>query len=125
MKDMSAHAFAYVLNSSLLSPEEQEEFEKFRKDYENKNKRQISREILRIKSRVSPEVIDQHIHNLDTLAQMKGFVTDETKANIEYVKRLLSQNTRVRSAGKPYPPQPQYVSGSSLLLWFLVLVAIW
>ncbi|MCT4593570.1 MAG: hypothetical protein N4A57_04770 [Anaeromicrobium sp.] len=125
MKDLSNHAFAYVLNSSLLSPEEQEEFEKFRNEYKNKNKRQISRDILRLKSRVSQDVIDQHIQNLDALAQMQGFVTDETRSNIEYVKRLLSQNTRVRPGANSYPPQQQYVSGTSLLLWFLILAAIW
>lgn len=131
MKDMSAHAFAYVLNSSLLTTEQQEEFEKFRSEYKNRNKRQITREIMKVKSKLSQDVINKHIKNLDALAKMEGFVTDEAKANIEYIKKVLSQEARP-GRGRPNPnasaappPQQQFVGGASLLLWFLILVAIW
>ncbi|MBF8982106.1 hypothetical protein IZY60_01000 [Lutibacter sp. B2] len=127
MKNVNSNAFAYFLNQKILSPEQTVEFEKFNKKYENTSKRQIAREILKTKGTVSQAVIQQHVHNLELMAKMQGFVDEEKVSNIEYAKNLLLQETPYsnRRNIQPSSIEAQYVSGASLLLWFLILVLIW
>lgn len=127
MNMKNANSFAYFLNQKILSPEQTKEFKEFSKKYENKSKRYVAREILKTKSNVSEEVIQQHVHNLDLMAQMQGFVDEEKVANIEYAKNLLLQETPYSNNRytKRSSVEAQYVSGTSLLLWFLLLVIIW
>ena len=127
MNMKNAKTFAYFLNEKILTPKQTTEFKEFSKKYENKSKRYIAKEILKTKSSVSQEVIQQHVHNLDLMAQMQGFVNEEKVANIEYAKKLLLQETPYsnRRNIQPSSIETQYVSGTSLLLWFLILVMIW
>jgi hypothetical protein len=111
----------------LIFPADQmEQYNEFKKQYGDLPERQIYREIAKLKNQVSQEVLDQHIKNLDAVSNMEGFITEDQKGKIAHIKSLLgyknasrvkdSQNSRVET---------EYVSGTSLLLWFLILVAIW
>ena len=106
---------------------EMEKFNGLMKQYGNMPSRQIYREIARVKNDISKEVIDQHIKNLDALSAMGGFVTEEQKGKMERVKTLLKSETayQVPGSNQSSSVETEFVSGTSLLLWFLILVAIW
>lgn len=123
MDNTDSRAFAYL----LISPKQEKEFESFKAKYRNKSKRFISKEILKTKSKLSVEVIEYHVHNLNHLAKMRGFIDKERISNIEYAKELLlrKNNYSNRKNNHPSDVENQYVSPTSLLLWFLILVIIW
>jgi hypothetical protein len=111
----------------LIFPADQmEQYNEFKKQYGNMPERQIYREIGRLKNQVSQEVLDQHIKNLDAVSNMEGFITEGQKGKIAQVKSLLGYNNASRARGsQDSRVETEYVSGTSLLLWFLILVAIW
>ena len=110
----------------LIFPADQiEKYNEFKKQYENVSTRQIYREIARLKNEVSQEVLDQHIQNLDAIANMGGFINEGHKGKIEQIKSLLGYQNVSRARGSSLRVETEFVSGTSLLLWFLILVAIW
>ncbi|QEK12785.1 hypothetical protein FQB35_10845 [Crassaminicella thermophila] len=117
--------FPRMLNGFILTDEQIKQFDGFMKKYRNKPDRYIFREIAKVKNEVSEEVLQQHIKNLDLLEQMEGFVQDQNKERIKTVRKILTTNTASFNQKQQSAPATQFVSGASLLLWFLILVAIW
>lgn len=110
----------FVLNNSILSDKDMEEYKQFMKKYDKKSDRYLIREIKKVQKQVSIENKKLHVKNLETLANMDGFVNDFTKRKIRYVNKLLDLN----DASAESEVEGQFFDGSSLLLWFLLLVII-
>lgn len=120
-------AEAYALDLMILPNDKIAEFDKFMKEYGNKSDKYLFREMMRVKAEVSTEVLQKHLKNLDALSKMEGFVTDEHRRRIEMVKDVLTRETpapRQKTESKGVA-ETQFFVGSSLLLWFLALAAIW
>lgn len=119
--------FPRMVNRFILNDEQMDQFDVFMQKYGNQPERVIYREINRVKDEVSEDVLNQHINNLDALSQMEGFVTDVNRQRIANVKNILTSNKSsfYRRNRRSSYPSAQFVSGTSLLLWFLILVAIW
>ncbi|MFZ5969209.1 MAG: hypothetical protein ACOYVK_18795 [Bacillota bacterium] len=100
-------------------------FNELMEQYGDMPTRQIYREIARVKGEVSQEVVDQHLKNLDTLTTMEGFMTEDHKEKVERVKVLLGMPGPQSKGAQSENIETEFVSGTSLLLWFLILVAIW
>ncbi len=113
--------FIHAFNKTILNESQIKELEGYEKQYANKSDQFILREIYRIKPTVSANVINQHIKNLDHLYQMEGFVNQEQKKRIMAVKKILSRPSQRAQSNV----EGQFFVGSALLLWFLVLAAIW
>ena len=115
----------YSLDLMLLPNEKMEEFNKFITEYGAAPDRYLYSEISRVKNEVSSEMIQQHIKNLDSLGQMEGLVNDQHRQRIEMVKRILTTETKRSKYAQSQPKAEIFFGGSSLLLWFLILTAIW
>lgn len=113
--------FAYVINKGILSQEQMKKIDKYAQEYQDKSEEYILNEIMKVKSQVSPSIINQHIKNLDHLSQMEGFVTEDMKYRISRVKNVLETPLKNPQTN----PESQFFGGGALLLWFLVLAAIW
>ncbi|WP_129600805.1 hypothetical protein [Anaerophilus nitritogenes] len=112
-----------MMNQFVLTDEQMKEFDNFMEKYGNLPDRAIFREIDMVKNQVSDDLLSQHIKNLELVEKMQGFVEKEHLGRIETVRRILNS---------PKPPQMKkevtgqyFYGGSSLLLWFLTLAAIW
>lgn len=116
---------AYTLDLVMLPNDKLEEYNKFLEQYGNVPDKYILREMYRVKGEVSQDVLSQHIKNLDALSKMEGFVTDDHKQRIEMVKNILTAETRLSRPSQQAEVETQFWGGSSLLLWFLALAAIW
>lgn len=99
------------------------QFDEFSKNYSDKSEREIYREIDRVQSEVSNDIKKRHIKNLETLAQMEGFINERTVRDITRIKRLIRLDETSSSNTKNI--ETQYTSPTSLLLWFLLLTSIW
>lgn len=117
--------FADMLNRSMLTAEQNQQFDNFLEQYKNKSDREIYGEIERVKNDLSDSILEKHIRNLDHLSKMEGFVTNQNRRKIETIKRILTTKNNHSVNRESDGIEAQYVSGSSLLLWFLTLVAIW
>lgn len=117
----------YTLDLVMLPNDKMNEFNKFMTEYGNKSDRYLLNEIARVKTEVSQELLAQHLNNLDTMAKMQGLVTDYHKRRIDMVKRAISTPTQSsQNTNRQAAPGAQFFwAGSSLLLWFLILAAIW
>ncbi|WP_053956485.1 hypothetical protein [Inediibacterium massiliense] len=112
-----------MMNQFVLTDEQMKEFNELMDQYGNLPDRALFREIDKAKNQVSDELLNQHVKNLELAEKMQGFVGEEHIGRIETVKRILTS---------PKPPQMKkevtgqyFYGGTSLLLWFLTLVAIW
>ncbi|MDF2547456.1 MAG: hypothetical protein K0R93_2354 [Anaerosolibacter sp.] len=115
-----------TLEMLIFPAEQMEKYNEFKQQYGNLSERQIYREIARLKNEVSQEVLDKHIKNLDAISNMEGFITEDQKGKIEQVKSFIGyQNTSRTKGSQNSRVETEFVSGTSLLLWFLILVAIW
>lgn len=110
---------ANIISKVILSEDLMKKYEEFQKEYSDKSNDYLLREINRVKGEVSQEIRLQHIKNLEYLAQMEGFVTDEVKQKIAVVKEVL--NIEDISSNVNPNPSNQFLTGSSLLLWFLLV----
>lgn len=130
--------FPYIINKAVLSNDQMTQIDKYSQKYYNKSEDFIMKEIARVKSQVSPTIIKQYVNNLDHLYKMEGVFAEDTKNKINRVKSILSNPSRnprrypnPRQPVNPVEPEnPGCVEdlacgGVALLLWFLVLVAIW
>jgi hypothetical protein len=122
---MKNNQSAYTLDLVMLPNDKLEEYNKFIEQYGNVPDKYIWREMYRVKGEVSQEVLSQHIKNLDALSKMEGFVTDDHKQRMEMVKNILTTETRMSRPSQQAEVETQFWGGSSLLLWFLTLAAIW
>ncbi len=96
----------YLINKAVLSKEQMNQVEKFAQEYYNKPDDYIYNEIRRLKSQVSPTVVNQYVNNLDHLSQMQGFLTDDIKYRINKCKGILEAPARnpQRCPGNPRRP---------------------
>ncbi|KAB3530506.1 hypothetical protein [Alkaliphilus serpentinus] len=113
----------YSLDFLMIPREHIGKFNEFMEEFGDVSDYDLYKQILDTKSKVSANVLNQHMKNLDALSSMTGFVTDSTKGRIELVKRVL--NTDTGSSKPKSHVENQFWGGSSLLLWFLILAAIW
>lgn len=118
--------FVYAFNKGILSEEQMKEIDIYMEKYANVPERYIMREIMRVKAEVTPDILNQHVKNLDHLSQMEGFVTEDAKKRIDMVKRILVNSpASSRKIHQSNPESQFFFGGASLLLWFLALTAIW
>lgn len=118
-----ANNFGYMFNRLLYDESVLEELDKYSSQYEGKSDRELHEEIQRVQKEVPNEIKVQHMKNLELLSQMDMFSQQSYKSNVSYLKSLVEIDESV-----PYSssiPRSQYVSGSSLLLWFLLVVALY
>ncbi|AOT71596.1 hypothetical protein [Geosporobacter ferrireducens] len=114
--------YGYLLNPITMEQTHSEKFQEYMKQYEGASERQIMSEIMRVRGEVSKEVVDKHIKNLELMGQMEGFSNAEVRERIAMVKNMLIVNAPAASSRTVETTQ---FGGSSLLLWFLLLSAIW
>ncbi|QXM05121.1 hypothetical protein [Crassaminicella indica] len=110
----------YMFEPMLFPANQMNQFEEFMKQYGDKSEKYILDEIARIANSVPEKTIQQYIKNLDLLSQIEGFVSNEHRRKIDNVKRILLTS----SYSKEQSTSAQSF-GTSLLLWFLILVSIW
>ncbi|MBM7615185.1 hypothetical protein [Alkaliphilus hydrothermalis] len=113
----------YNLDFLMIPSEYIDSFNNFMTQYGELSDADIYKEILSSKVKVSENVLRQHVNNLDALSQMSGFVSDSTKQRIQMVKRVLTTDTG--GSNMQSAVETQFFGGTSLLLWFLTLAAIW
>lgn len=110
----------------MFPSEELGQFDEFMTQYGELSEPYVYREIAEVKSKVSKEVLQQHIKNLDALYQMDGFVTDSHRQRIHIVRSILTEDIpSENNLHLSKDVEGQFLYGSSLLLWFLTLLAIW
>ncbi|MDR5659639.1 hypothetical protein RH915_09040 [Serpentinicella sp. ANB-PHB4] len=113
----------YALDFIMIPSEHIGEFNDFMTQYGDLSDYDLFNEILVTKNEVSQSELQSHIKNLDALSQMDGFVNDFTRQRIELVKEVLNTDSSTTPQSKI---EKQFLfGGSSLLLWFLTLAAIW
>ncbi|KAB3529296.1 hypothetical protein F8154_14870 [Alkaliphilus pronyensis] len=113
----------YSLDFVMLPSEYIEKFNEFMGQYGELSDKEIFNKISDTKAQVSSNVLNQHINNLDALYQMSGMVTDSTKSRIQLVKQVLTADSGTSNSYSLV--ETQFFGGTSLLLWFLILAAIW
>lgn len=127
MPRISENNFGNMFNQIFYDDKMMEQFDTFAEQYKDISDEELYSEIDRVQSELSEEVKQKHLNNLGLLAQMEGFVPNETVQSIERAKKLIKVNTS-SSRSRPLSEREirrQFVGGASLLLWFLLLVVIW
>lgn len=127
MPRISENNFGNMFNQIFYDDKMMEQFDTFAEQYKDISDEELYSEIDRVQSELSEEVKQKHFNNLGLLAQMEGFVPNETVQSIERAKKLIKVNTS-SSRSRPLSEREirrQFVGGASLLLWFLLLVVIW
>ncbi len=112
----------YSLEYFLFPSQHYDLFNQYMEKYGGMTDSQIYNEINVAKGEVSGDVVRQHITNLDAIAQMQGFVDNHTRQRIVRTKEVLASNL---SSNVRHNVESHFFGGSSLLLWFLILVSIW
>lgn len=123
MPEIINYSGGYNLDFIMLPSEHIGQFNDFMKEYGELSDYEIYTKIAEVKGQVSKEVLNQHLQNLDALTNMNGFVTDTAKFRIEAVKKVLAEASS--SNLQPRVDSNFFFGGSSLLLWFLILAAVW
>lgn len=119
-------SFGNMFNEILYDEQVIEQFDEFSKKYKDKEDEEIYSEIDRLQKEVSEEIKKKHLKNLELLSQIEGFTTQETVREVENVKKLLKiKNSSENKKVSEREIRRQYVSPSSLLLWFLLLTVIY
>lgn len=114
--------YGYILNPITMDQAHYEQFQGYMEQYKNAPNRQILSEIMRVRSEVSQDVLDAHMKNLELMGQMEGYSTAETQQRIVQLKQMLAANPPAASSQNV---ETAFWGGTSLLLWFLLLTAIW
>ncbi len=112
----------YSLDYFLFPSQHLDLFNQHMEKYGGMTDSQIYNEINAVKDQVSSEVVRQHMTNLDAIAQMQGFVDNHTRQRIARTKEILASSSGSNASQRV---ETQFFGGSSLLLWFLLLVSIW
>ncbi|EOD00834.1 hypothetical protein [Caldisalinibacter kiritimatiensis] len=118
-----ADNFEYMFNRLLYDEAVIEELDKYSKEYQDKTDREILAEIEKVQAEVPNEVKLQHIKNLELLSKMEGFKEENPMADMEFLKQLIRVDENASESRTL--SRRQYVSGSSLLLWFLLLTVLY
>ncbi|QEK11254.1 hypothetical protein FQB35_02090 [Crassaminicella thermophila] len=114
--------YHYMVSPILFPSDQMDKFEIFLQQYGDKSEKYIFEEIDKLKNQVSENVIQKYIRNLELIAQTEGFLTQEQKNKIDRIKRILTENNSFSMQHQNVESQS---FATSLLLWFLILVAIW
>lgn len=125
MAGFSEMSSNYNLDMIMFPSEQMSEFDTYMKKYGDLSEADVYREIVKVRTEVSKEVLQQHVKNLDALSQMDGFVTTTHRQRMHIVKSLLVEEVESSSNNVSRSVETQFLYGSSLLLWFLALLAIW
>ncbi|MBS4536629.1 hypothetical protein GOQ29_13475 [Clostridium sp. D2Q-14] len=115
--------FGYMFNRLFYDESVLNELEKYSSQYENISDSELYVEIERVQKEVPNEIKAQHMKNLESLSQMNMFSEGSHSSDISHLRNLVEIDE-----SNSYPSsisRSQYVSGSSLLLWFLLVVALW
>lgn len=102
-----------------------EQFQEFSTKYADVSDMEIYSQIDKLQAELSNEVKQMHIKNLDALANVEGFSEYNIAESVSEVKSLIKLDTKSNSS--PLSEEEvwsQYVGGSSLLLWFLLVTAL-
>ena len=126
MSEQNKNNFGYMFNRVVYDEDMISQFDEFTNEYTNKSDRELYAEIEKIQSEVDINVKKKHINNLEHLAQMEGFVSAETAQHIDRIKKLIKVDES-SSSSKSVDERSfhaQFASRSSLLLWFLLVTAL-
>jgi len=123
MPDIVSTKGNYTLDFIMVPSEHIDKFNEFMMQYGDKSDYEIFSEIAKVKGELSQDLLNQHISNLDSLSQMNGFITDLAHQRIAAVKEVLHYNSD--QSEKSNVDSQFFFGGTSLLLWFLTLAAIW
>ena len=124
MRNRAKQGYTYGLGQMIWPVNELGKFQELFEQYGNQSDRFLINEIMKLRDQVPAQDIQRHIQNLELLGQLNGFTTAEQKQKIEYVKRILS-GTGSEASTQSDPQGQFFFFGTSLLLWFLLLVLIW
>lgn len=113
------YSFDYVIFPS----EHSDQFNEFMDKYGGLSDSEIYGLMMKTKNKLSNDIVQKHIANLDALSNMNGFVTDSTRQRIALAKQALTSKSG--SPNKSNSVETQFFGGSSLLLWFLLLTSIY
>lgn len=109
-----------ALNKSFLDNETYNKYSEFVEDKKDKSDRYFYIEIEKVQSEVSNELKARHLNNLEYLSKMEGFINEDIKRKIEYIKSLI----KVEESESLQDIESQFFGGSSLLLWFLLVTVL-
>lgn len=112
----------YLLNRMIIGEESVDRYDEFLNEYGQKSDEELYQEISKVQADVSNEAKKIHVRNLERLSRMEGFVDDDVRRRVEKVKGLIKieeSGSRRYSRGSA-----QYFYGTSLLLWFLLVTAL-
>lgn len=115
-----------MLNPTLFPSEHMDKYEEFMNQYGDKPESYILEEISRVKNLVSPEILQKYINDISLFSKMNAFMTDTQRQKIDMIQNMLQENlspSYSQSMQQSVPTSQSF--GTSLLLWFLILVAIW
>ncbi|SHJ94367.1 hypothetical protein SAMN02745975_03284 [Geosporobacter subterraneus DSM 17957] len=115
--------YGYLLNPMIMEKTHYEKFQEYMKQYEGASERQIMAEIMRVRGEVSQDVLNAHLKNLELMGNMEGFGNEQIRQRIAMMKNALAAGAPAASSRTI--ETAQFFGGSSLLLWFLLLTAIW
>ncbi len=127
MSELSKNNFGYMFNRVIYDEDIMKQFDEFSNEYTDKSDRELYTEIEKVQSEVSTEVKKKHINNLEHLAQMEGFMSDGTVRDIDRIKKIIKideSSSRFKNVNRE-SIDAQFVSRSSLLLWFLLVTVLY
>ncbi|WP_053955698.1 hypothetical protein [Inediibacterium massiliense] len=111
--------YYYMMGSMPYMPYTMNPYDEFIAQYANLPQEDIWDEMYKLKNQVPQNLIQQYIHELDYFMETGTIYSPEQIETIDKIKDILMESSTLSA------PQTQYVSGTSLLLWFLILTAIW
>ncbi|MTI48283.1 hypothetical protein [Sporosalibacterium faouarense] len=127
MAEIKANDFGSMFYNIMYDDSMVDQFDEFSEKYGNASDAELYTEIEKVQAEVSNEVKKKHIENLELIAKMDSIVPTETIRGIQEAKRLVKIDETSSNAKKISDRElrRQYVSPTSLLLWFLLLTVIW
>lgn len=112
---------SHLLNRMILGEESVDKYDEFLKQYGEKSDEELFDEINKLQSEVPDDIKKIHLRNLDRLSRMEGFVDSKVRERIDYIRETIKIE---ESSDRRYSRNVQYFGGSSLLLWFLLVTAL-
>lgn len=123
--------FKNMFNRIFYDEETSKQLEKYADEYRDKSDDEIYQEIERVQVDVPNDVKQRHIQNLESLAKMEGLIGRDAVKTIDKLKGMIkideeasSTRNRYRGRYRARSIEAQFVTGASLLLWFLLVVIL-
>lgn len=126
MPKTSENNFGYMFNNVFYDENILNQLEAFNEEYADKTDAELYAAIEEAQANVDNEVKKKHIKNLELMAQMEGFVSENTVRNINNVKQLIKideTSTKSRRYSRRRIDS-QFFAAGSLLLWFLLVAVL-